>query len=68
MRFAAENRMSIEEAQALLIGSEPTRTPRQIRFDTADYTGHRPEAIVARPIGEFTTPIAVRILSRGIVG
>lgn len=66
MRFAANHRMSVEEAQAFLIGSEPSRAPRRIRFDTYDYTGHRPEAIVARPIGEITTPIAIAALERGI--
>lgn len=47
MRFAASRSISIEEAQATLIGSEPTRFIRRIYPSATDYTGHRPGEVLA---------------------
>lgn len=68
MRYAAANRMSIAEAAALLIGTEPSRLSQPVRLRTADYTGHRPSEIIARPIGEILEPIVSRTIARGIAG
>lgn len=58
MRFASANSMSIEEAQALLIGSEPLRRSNVLRIrPPIDNTGHRPREVVPRPIGEIILPI-----------
>jgi hypothetical protein len=66
-RFASSNRMTPEDASAILLGAAKGRDAARIHPHSADRTGHRPGEVLARPIGEIIKPIVARVMegSRG---